>query len=258
MSVEVHYDLEGPIASPVVMLSNSLGTDLGMWDGQLDVLSEHFRVLRYDQRGHGRSPAPPGPYTIAELAGDALDLLERLGLERVSFCGVSIGGMTGQRLAINAPERIDRLALCCTSAYLPPRKTWSERAETVLTQGMEAVADAALERWFTPEFRERSPDVVGRARQTLVGTPPEGYAGCCEAIASHDLRGRLDAIHAPTLVISGGDDPATPPDHGRQIAEAVEGARFELLEGARHLANVERAEEVNRALLDHLLAGSRP
>jgi 3-oxoadipate enol-lactonase len=254
MSVEVHYDLEGPIASPVVMLSNSLGTDLGMWDGQLDALAEHFRVLRYDQRGHGRSPAPPGPYTIAELAGDALDLLERLGLERVSFCGVSIGGMTGQWLAVNAPERIDRLALCCTSAHLPPREMWTERAETVLTEGMSAVVDAALERWFTPEFREQSPDVVGRTRQTLLRTPPEGYAGCCEAIGSHDLRGQLGEIRAPTLVIAGGDDPATPPDHGRQIAEAVDGARFELVERARHLANVERADEVNRLLLDHLLA----
>jgi 3-oxoadipate enol-lactonase len=176
------------------MLSNSLGTDLGMWDDPLPWLMERFRVLRYDQRGHGRSPAPPGPYTIADLAGDALDLLDRLGLERVSFCGVSLGGMIGMWLAVNAPDRLDRLALCCTSAYLPTRENWTERAATVRARGMEPVVDAALERWFTPALAERRPDAVERTRRALLDVSAEGYAGLLrgDRRARPAGRGRLD------------------------------------------------------------------
>jgi 3-oxoadipate enol-lactonase len=234
------------------MLSNSLGTDLGMWDDQLPSLVDRFRVLRYDQRGHGCSPAPPGPYTIAELAGDALGVLDRLGLERVSFCGVSLGGMTGMWLAVNAPERLDRLALCCTSAYLPPRENWTERAATVRASGMEAVVDAALERWFTPALAELRPDGLERARRALRGVSAEGYAGCCEAIAAHDLRAELGSIRVPTLVLAAADDPATPPEHGRLIAEAVEGARLVVLERGRHLVAVEQPDDFTRAVLAHL------
>ena len=257
MSVELHHRLDGPDGAPVLALSNSLGTALGMWDDQLPALADHFQVLRYDQRGHGHTPAPPGPYTIAELGGDVLDLLDGLGLERVSFCGTSLGGMTAMWLAINAPERIDRLALCCTSAHLPPRERWIERAATVRVRGMEAVADAALARWFTPAFRERHPETVDRTRRALLDTPAEGYAGCCEAIASHDLRGELGSIGAPTLVLAAEDDPATPPDHGRLIADAIEGARLVVLERARHLAVVERPQDAARELLRHLTAGAR-
>jgi 3-oxoadipate enol-lactonase len=223
-----------------------------MWDDPLPRLKERFRVLRYDQRGHGRSPAPPGPYTIADLAGDALELLDRLGLERVSFCGVSLGGMTGMWLALNAPERLDRLALCCTSAYLPPRENWADRAATVRARGMEAVAEAALERWFTPALVERRPDAVERARRALLGVSAEGYAGCCEAIATHDLRAEVGSIRVPTLVLAAADDPATPPEHGRLIAEAVEGARLVVLERGRHLVAVEQPDEFAGAVLAHL------
>jgi 3-oxoadipate enol-lactonase len=234
------------------VLSNSLGTNLGMWDHTLPSLVHRFRVLRYDQRGHGLSPAPPGPYTVAELAGDALDLLDRLGLERVSFCGVSLGGMTGMWLAVNAPDRLDRLALCCTSAYLPPREDWIERAETVRARGVEAVVDAALERWFTPALAERRPDAVERTRRALLGVSAEGYAGCCEAIAAHDLRAEVGSIRVPTLVLAAADDPATPPEHGRLIAEAVEGARLVVLEHGRHLVAVEQPDDFARAVLAHL------
>jgi 3-oxoadipate enol-lactonase len=234
------------------MLSNSLGTDLGMWDDQLPSLVEHFRVLRYDQRGHGRSPAPPGPYTIAELAGDALDLLDRLGLGRVSFCGVSLGGMTGMWLAVNAPERLDRLALCCTSAYLPPRENWTDRAATVRARGTDAVVDGALERWFTPALARLRPDAVERTRRALLDMSAEGYAGCCEAIAAHDLRAELGSIRAPTLVLAAADDPATPPEHGRLIAETVEGARLVVLERGRHLIAVEEPGAFARAVVPHL------
>jgi 3-oxoadipate enol-lactonase len=234
------------------VLSNSLGTELGMWDGQLAALTAGFRVLRYDQRGHGRSPAPPGPYAIAELGADLLALLDRLGLERVSYCGVSLGGMTGMWLAINAPERIERLALCCTSAHLPPREMWTERAATVRTQGMEAVADAAVERWFTPEFVASGADAVERTRRALLETPAEGYAACCEAIASHDLRAELGRIRAPTLVLAAADDPATPPEHGRLVADSIDGARLVVLERGRHLAAVELPRECSEAVLGHL------
>jgi 3-oxoadipate enol-lactonase len=250
--VELHHRLDGPEDAPVLLLSNSLGTDLGMWDEQLPSLAGRFRVLRYDQRGHGRSPAPPGPYTIAELAADALELLDRLGLERVSFCGVSMGAMTGMWLAINAPEQIERLALCCTSAHLPPREMWTERAATVRAHGMAAVVDAQLERWFTPALREHRPDAVERTRRTLLATPAEGYAACCEAIAAHDVRAELGSIRAPTLVLAAPDDPATPPEHGRQIAAAIDGARFALLERGRHLAAVDQPEEFAREVLAHL------
>ena len=254
MNVELHHRLDGPEDAPVLVLSNSLGTDLGMWDAQLSSLAGHFRLLRYDQRGHGRSPAPPGPYTIAELARDVLALLDRLGLERVSFAGVSMGGMSGMWLAINAPERVERLALCCTSSHLPPQEMWTERAATVRARGMEAVVDAALERWFTPRLAEVRPDVVERTRRTLLDTPAEGYAGCCEAIGSHDLRGELGSIRGPTLVLSAAGDPATPPEHGRQIAAGIDGARFVVLERGRHLAAVEEPGDFARELLAHLTA----
>ena len=247
--MELHHRLEGPEDAPVLVLSNSLGTDMRMWDELLPALACRFRVLRYDQRGHGRSPAPPGPYTVAELGRDVLDLLDRLGLERVSWCGVSLGGMTGAWLAIEAPERLDRLALCCTSAHLPPAEMWTDRAATVRAQGVAAVADAQLERWFTPAAR---PEVLERSRRTLLAVPAEGYAGCCEAIAAHDLRDRLAAIRTPTLVLSTAEDPATPPEHGRALAAGIGGARFRLLERGRHLVAVEDPDAVAREVLGHL------
>jgi 3-oxoadipate enol-lactonase len=250
--VELHHRLDGPEDAPVLVLSNSLGTDHRMWEEVLPSLAGRFRVVRYDQRGHGRSPAPPGPYTVAQLGGDALELLDRLGLERVSFCGTSLGGMTGMWLAINAPERLARLALCCTSAHLPPREMWAERAATVRARGTAAIVDAQLERWFTPALAEDRPEALERTRRVLLDTPAEGYAGCCEAIGAHDLRAQLGSIRTPTLVLAAPDDAATPPDHGREIAAAVDGARFVLLERGRHLAVVERPEEVAGAVLGHL------
>jgi 3-oxoadipate enol-lactonase len=253
MSVAVHHRLDGPEDAPVLVLSNSLGTTHAMWDDQLPALAERFRVLRYDMRGHGDSPVPPGPYSIDDLGGDVLALLDRLGLERASFCGLSIGGMTGMWLAARAPERVERLAVCCTSAHLPG--DWHERAATVRAEGVAAVADAALGRWLTPGFRERRPDVVERLRRMLLGTDAEGYASSCEAIAAMDLRSELGSIRAPTLVIAAEDDPATPPEHGRLIEASVPDARLVVVPDARHLANVERAEDVTPLLLEHLTAG---
>jgi 3-oxoadipate enol-lactonase len=225
-----------------------------MWEGVLPALAERFRVLRYDQRGHGGSPAPPGPYSIADLGGDVLELLDGLELERVSFCGLSLGGMTGMWLAVNAPERIDRLGLLCTAAYLPPREDWEDRAARVRAAGMDQLVEASLERWFSPELAKRRPAVVERAREGLRGAQPEGYASCCEAIAGHDLRARLGEVRAPTLVIATEDDPSTPPEHGREIASGIDGARLLVLDHGRHLVAAEHPEEVGRELLGHLAA----
>ncbi len=192
----MHHRLDGPADAPPLLLSNSLGTTLEMWDPQLPALATRFRLLRYDRRGHGRSPVPPGPYSIEDLGRDTLDLLDELGLARVSFCGLSIGGMVGMWLASEAPERIDRLVLCSTAPVLPPREQWVERAATVRAEGVAAIADAALDRWFTP-LAPRS--LVDTFRTMLVETTAEGYAGCCEALADLDLRNRLAAIEARPL-----------------------------------------------------------
>ena len=209
--------------------------------------------MRYDHRGHGNSDVPPGPYTVEELAGDVLALLDRLELQRVSFCGLSLGGMVGMALALQAPERIDRLVLCCTSAHLGPPELWSERAALVRAEGPEAIVDAVLGRWFTERFHVEQPDTVARFREMITGTPREGYASCCDAIREWDARERLHTIQTPTLVIAAALDPATPPEHGRLIADAVPGARLVVLAEAAHLANVEQPAAFNEALLGHLL-----
>lgn len=250
-AVEVNHVLEGPEDAPVLVLSNSLGATREMWDDQAPDLRERFRLLRYDQRGHGGSPAPPGPYTIGDLGTDVLSLLDRLGIERASFCGLSIGGMTGMWLASEVPERFERLVLCCTAARLDP-EAWQTRAEKVRAEGVGAVADAVVERWFTPQFRASRPETFEWAGRMLRDTDPEGYAGCCEAIRDMDLRARLPSIVAPTLVISGADDPAIPPEHGELISDAISEARFEVISNAAHLANVEQPVEITRAVLDHL------
>ena len=256
MSVELHHTLEGPEHAPVVAFSNSLGTRGEMWDAEASALRDRFRVLRYDTRGHGDSPVPPGPYTVAELAQDVLALLDRIGLERVSFCGLSIGGMTGMWLGVNAPERIERLVICCTAAQLPPPEMWMERAEQVRRDGMGSVIEATMERWFTPEFPERNPEVVARIRETFLATSPEGYAGCCEALAGFDMRGELGAITSPTLVIAGDDDPVGTPERAAAIADEIEDSRLVVLPGARHLAAVEKPDEVARELEHHLTVGA--
>jgi 3-oxoadipate enol-lactonase len=243
VAVELEYEFRGKRGSPALVFSGSLGTDLTMWEPQAEVLKPHFCTLRYDIRGHGRSPVPPGPYSMDDLGADLVGLLDRLGIERASLCGLSIGGMISMWVAAHAPERVDRLVLCCTAARLGPPEGWHERAATVRAGGVQAVADAVLGRWFTPAFRDAHPEVIEGMRRILAATPREGYAGCCEAIAAMDLTGDLPAITAPTLVLAGEHDPSTPPEHGRRIAELIPGARFELISNVAHLASVERPEE---------------
>lgn len=242
-----------PPGAPVVLLSNSLGTTRAMWDRTVPALLPHFRVLRYDTRGHGASPVPPGPYTIDDLVDDVVALLDRLGLDRVHVVGLSLGGMTGMRLAARHPVRVNRLALLCTGAFLEPRRGWHERAATVRAHGMAAVADAVVARWYTPTLHERDPARIAGARAMLCSTPAEGYAGCCEVIGEMDLRSDLPSIAAPTLAIAGEQDPATPPEHLRAIAAAVPRARLAVVPEAAHLANDEQPDAVNALLVEHLL-----
>jgi len=248
---DVHYELRGPERAPPLLLAGSLGTDMSMWDPQVDALAGRFRLLRYDLRGHGASPAPAGPYSMADLGSDLLALLDRLRIERANICGLSIGAMAAMWVAAHAPERVHRLVLCCTSARLDDeaRATYRERAALVRERGLTPIADAVLSRWFTPSFAEARPQTLERMRRILIATSREGYAGCCEALAAMDLTPELGSITSPTLVIAGEDDPATPPAHGRRIAENIAGARLSLVPHAAHLANIERAELVTALLM---------
>ena len=254
--MKLAHRLAGPVSAPTLVLSSSLGTTVHLWDAQVPALVPHFRVLRYDHPGHGASEGPAGPLTMGALAHDLVELLDALELERVSFCGLSLGGMVGMTLALEAPERIDRLALCCTAAYLGPPEGWHERARVVRERGTAAVAETVLGRWFTDGFRSAQPATVSRFREMLEATPSEGYAACCEAIARWDARDAVHAIRAPTLVIAGAADQATTAEDGAFLAQAIAGAEIEVLPDAAHLANIEQPELFNQALLRHL--GVRP
>jgi 3-oxoadipate enol-lactonase len=251
-AVEVHHVVTGRADGPVVVLSNSLGATHRMWDANLSALEEHFRVVRYDTRGHGRSRVPPGPYTIDDLADDVVALLDRLGVDKAHFVGLSLGGMTGMRLAARNPERVDRLVVLCTGAHLTPSSGWTDRAATVRADGTKAVAEAVVARWFTPGYLEANPDVKASSEATVAGTPAEGYAGCCEVIGTMDLRADLPSIKAPTLAIAGADDPATPPPYLEAIAEAVSDGRLLVVPDSAHLANAQQPDIVTPAIIDHL------
>lgn len=252
MTVLPHHEVTGPPDGPPLLLANALGTSLRLWDPQVAGLAARYRVIRFDTRGHGRSPAPAGPYTIGELGADALAVLDRLGVARAHVCGLSLGGAVGMWLARYAPERVDRLVLCCTSARFGPAGPWVERARTVRAGGTGAIADTVAGRWFTPGYAAREPERVATVRAMLAGTPVEGYAACCDLLAHLDLRAALGAIAAPTLVVSAAEDPATPPGDGAEIARGIPGARFVVVADAAHLANVERPDVVTGLVLDHL------
>jgi 3-oxoadipate enol-lactonase len=227
--------------APTVIFSNSLGTDWRMWDAQAAILSDRFSLLRYDTRGHGWSTKAAGETTIARLALDVIEICDALALAQVHFCGLSLGGMTGQWLGRTAPERLNSLVLAATSAYMGPPAGWQDRIELVRASGMTAMAERSPATWFTAKFREQSPDIVAIARDRLLTINPEGYAACCAAIRDMDQRGEVASIAVPTLVISGIDDPATPPEHGQFLADEIRGASMVRLPGA-HLLNIETPE----------------
>jgi 3-oxoadipate enol-lactonase len=249
--VTLHYQLEGAEHLPVLVLSNSLGTDLSMWDKQMEALTEHFRVLRYDSRGHGRSEVPDGPYSIDELGRDVVHLLDELGLNRVHFCGVSMGGMTGMWLSLNVPERLHKVALCNTAAYIGPREIWDKRIAAVGAGGMESILEGVIPRWFTQPFINEAPEEVEKIRNALIQTNPKGYMAACEAVRDTDFRNSVHQINVPTFVISGTEDLATPPSDGRYLSEQIPGSRYLELNAA-HLSNIEASEEFTRELIDFI------
>lgn len=251
--MQLHYETNGHRARPCIVLSNSLGTDLGMWDAQATRLAEDFFVLRYDTRGHGRTSRGNGTVDIARLGSDVLGLLDHLDIARVHFCGISMGGLTGQWLGIHAAERIARLVLANTAARIGTAEGWTARAALVRRQGMDGVADGAAARWFTQAFIDGQPAAVRHMIERLRGQHAEGYAACCDALAHCDLRETVNRIASPTLVIAGRHDPVTTVDDGEWLAGQVEGARLDVVE-ASHLSNIEAAEEFTRRLRGFLLA----
>ena len=247
-----NYRLEGPDDGPVVMLSNSLMSDLAMWDAQVPALARRYRVLRYDTRGHGATGATPPPYSIELLVDDARALLEALGIERVHFVGLSLGGMIGQLLAVRYPALLRSLVLCDTSSHMPPESLWEDRIRTAEDEGVEALMPATIERWFTAPFRERGAADIEPIRRMIRKTGLPGYVGCCRAIQAMDQTAMLSAITTPTLIIVGADDPSTPVAASETIHRAVAGSELVVLDDAAHLANIEQAEAFNRAVIGFL------
>ena len=246
----INYRFDGPEQGQVVMLSNSLASDLAMWDSQVpDLVKAGYRVLRYDSRGHGRSAVPHGPYTIEMLAGDAVGLLDALGLDKIHFCGLSKGGMVGQMLGIQNAGRLLSLVLSSTSAYIGPRKIWDEFIETVRNNGMSAVVDATIDRWFTKKGQARLSSDVEKFRRSILETPIDGFCACCAAIRDMDLRDSISSISNRTLVIVGEHDLGTPVSESELIHERIASSVLTVIPDAAHLVNVEKADVFNDKLI---------
>jgi 3-oxoadipate enol-lactonase len=244
------YSLDGAEGAPVLVLSGSLGTTTAMWEAQVPVLAARYRVLRVDHPGHGRSPVPAGPIAVDDIARAVVDLLDELGIAQAAFCGLSLGGMVGQWLGANEPERIERLVLACTGASLGTAELYEQRAELVRREGVEVLLDGARGRWFTPAFRDSDPArrILGELRRM----PAEGYAVCCEAVGAFDFRADLRRIVPPTLVLFGEEDPVTPPAVIEELETGISRARAVGVARAAHLANVEQPDAFSAALLSHL------
>ena len=252
-AVRLAHREEGPAHGPPVVLAPSLGTTLELWDGlAAAALVEHYRVVRFDTRGHGGSPAPAGPYTVSELAGDVVRLADELGLDRFAVVGLSLGGAIGQLLALEHPERLTALVLCCTVPKFGESSGWRDRAAQVRAEGMQVLAEPTRGRWFTDEFRDRHPDTVERLLAMLTGTPVEGYAACCEALAAFDVRTELHRVGVPTRVIAAEHDGAAPVDEVRDLCARIPGADLVVLDGVSHIANVAAPERFDEAVLQHL------
>jgi 3-oxoadipate enol-lactonase len=248
----INVVIEGAENAPVLMLSNSLGTTHAMWQPQLEAFKQHFRLVRFDRRGHGGSGVPKGPYTMEGLARDALAVLDGLGLKKVNWCGLSMGGMEGMWLGANAPERFERMVLCNTSAQFPDRKIWDDRLRFARQNGLAAMVGANMERWFTKGFREREPKTIAWISDMFLTTPLEGYIGCGEAVRDMDHRALLPNIKVPTLVIAGRHDPATTLQAGEYLRDHIPGVAFTVLEAA-HISNVEQPAAFSNAVLEFLL-----
>jgi 3-oxoadipate enol-lactonase len=251
-AVAVHHVVDGPAGGPVVVLAHAIGTSLEMWQPQVAALAGHFRLVRYDARGHGRSPVPPGPYEMAELGSDLLALLDRLAVARAHVVGLSLGAMVGLWVASHAPERVDRLVACSVTPRPQQPEAWLARAATVRAGGTDAVVDLVTERWG---YLDRAPVLREMVVRMLLATPVEGYAGACEAIARMNLEPDLPSVRARTLLISGSADPAAPPAANTAMAGVLPVARVAVVDAA-HLLNVEQADVVTKLIHDHLREGA--
>lgn len=249
----IHVEIAGPETAPVLMLSNSLGTDIRMWEPQVAAFTRHFRLIRYDRRGHGQSGAPNGPYTMERLGRDVLAVLDALGVKTINWCGLSMGGMVGQWLGANAPERIDKLILTNTNYYYADKQPWYDRIKFAREKGLGAMAQPMMERWFTKGFRERSPQTIAWMIEMFTATPLEGFIGCAEAVRDMDHRDILGRIKAPTLVMAGANDTATPVAGHQYICDHIPGAKMKVIE-APHIANVEAPQAYSEAVLDFVTA----
>jgi 3-oxoadipate enol-lactonase len=249
--VHLHYEQSGAVNGPVLVLANSLGSNLHMWDKVLPSLEKSLRILRYDMRGHGKSSVPPPPYSIDQMGSDLLLLMDHLSIDRVHLCALSLGGVVLIWLGIHAPERFERLIFANTAARIGTRDGWEQRIAMVQSSGMDVLALQTVERWFTPAYREQHPAEMETIRQMLAATNPAGYCGCCAALRDNDLRGEVAAIEAPCLVITGTHDPATPPSDGRAIHSALRNSSFVEFDSA-HLSAWEKAEEFSGAVLGFL------
>jgi 3-oxoadipate enol-lactonase len=250
--IVVHYQVVGPSDGPVLVFVNSLGSDLRIWQEVAPAFAERFRVILYDKRGHGLSDAPSAPYTMDEHTDDLLALLDHLGVEKASLVGLSVGGMIAQRMAVRAPERVQSITLCCTAAKIGTPELWADRIGAVETGGIEPIADAVLQRWFTPLFHETRADDLAGWRNMLVRTPAHGYAGTCAAIRDADLRPDAGRIAVPTLCVAGDQDGSTPADLVKGTADLIPGARFALIPGAGHIPCVEKPAELSGLITQHL------
>jgi 3-oxoadipate enol-lactonase len=252
--IQMNYELSGKKKAPMVMLSHSLGSSLVMWDPQLRALDPHFQILRYDIRGHGRSEASPGTYTLELLGDDAIGLMDALGIDNVHWVGLSMGGMIGQSVALNHPKRLKSLALCDTAAAIAPeaQPIWQERLDAVRARGVEPQLGPTMERWFTPSFLKSNPPILGIIRKQFLATPAEGYMGCIEAIRELNTLDRLSNIKLPTLIMVGEDDPGTPVSASEAIHQRILKSKLMIIKSARHLSNVEQPEAFNTNLLTFL------
>ena len=250
--IQVNCELSGRENAPVVVLSHSLACSMVMWRPQLDLLERDFQVLRFDTRGHGGSDAPAGSYTLEQLVDDTIGILDELDFDRVYWVGLSMGGMIGQGLALDHPDRIERLVLADTAAIIPDeaQPVWQERLDAVQSGGMPTVAESTLERWFTPRYLEQNPSEVDQIRQQILATPVAGYVGCSEAIRRLNYLNRLSAIQTPTLIMVGADDLGTPVAASEAMHAQIKGSQLVVIPDAAHLSNIEQAQFFN----DHLIA----
>jgi 3-oxoadipate enol-lactonase len=249
----ISYEVDGDPAAPVLLLINSIGSTREMWARQMPGFTSACRVIRYDARGHGISSVPRGPYTLDQLGRDALAVLDGVGVPAADVCGISLGGMTAQWLGLNAATRVHSLVLANTAARIGTVESWTDRITVVHQKGMSAVADLAMERWFTPAFHARDPEAVHTFRTMIQNCAADGYLGCCAALRDADLRDRISGLSAPTLLIASSADTATPPEGLEFIRAHVTGAQLVTLDSA-HLSNIERAEEFTAAVLEFLKA----